>query len=246
MTSQSAISIRNISASYGAKTVVDDASMEVKSGDTFGLIGLNGAGKTTIIKSILGLRTLQSGEILIFGHEAGSKLAKNNVAYLPEHFNPPPFLSGLEFLRFSTQLYKTKYSEDDFIEAALKIDLDIVALSKRIRTYSKGMRQKLGLLATIMADCSTFILDEPMSGLDPAARALTKSILQDAKKDGKTILLSSHILNDMDEICDKVAVLHEHKIRFTGTPAELRAEEGNKSLEDAFLNFIKQNSKTTY
>jgi ABC-2 type transport system ATP-binding protein len=120
----------------------------------------------------------------------------------------------------------------------MRLGLDPEALNRRVQTYSKGMRQKLGLMATMMTGCGLFILDEPMSGLDPRARAAVKDMLLETKKQGKTIFLSSHILADMDEICDRVAVLHQGRLLYTGTTSGLKDSGATDSLERAFLKCI--------
>ena len=118
--------------------------------------------------------------------------------------------------------------------------LDADVLKRRVQTYSKGMRQKLGLLGTTLTGCSLLILDEPMSGLDPMARSHVKDMLAEAQTKERTIFLSSHILADMDEICDRVAVLHNNTIMFVGTPSELKKKTMSKNLERAFLHFIEK------
>lgn len=233
--------INNVSVSYDTvNDVISDVTLQTMPGEFFGLIGLNGAGKTTLIKSILGLRAQRAGEISIFGKPCTDAQSKQNLAFLPERFDPPWFLTGIEFLRFSLKLYGEKASDDVFYEYAEKLALDKDALKRRVQTYSKGMRQKLGLLGTVLTNCKLLILDEPMSGLDPRARTLVKDMLMDVKKDGRTIFLSSHILADMDEICDNVAVLHDGRIQYTGTPSDLKKETSSKNLERAFLQFIEK------
>ena len=235
------LNIDSVSVSYdGASDVIENISLKTQSGEFFGLIGLNGAGKTTLIKSILGLRTQREGDILIFGKPCTDKQSKQNLAYLPERFDPPWFLTGLEFLRFSLKLYNQKADDELFYEYAEKLALDKSALKRRVQTYSKGMRQKLGLLGTVLTNCKLLILDEPMSGLDPRARTLVKDMLMNLKSEGRTIFLSSHILADMDEICDNVAVLYDGRIKFTGKPAELKKQTKCENLERAFLHFIEK------
>lgn len=233
-----ALSIRDVRVSYGKTEVLKGISFDIAAGETFGLIGLNGAGKTTLIKSILGLRDVQSGGISIFGHDCTENESRKHYAYLPERFDPPWFLNGVEFIKFSQSLYKTPFNDARARDSARKLHLDPSALDRRVQTYSKGMRQKLGLMGSILTDCGLFILDEPMSGLDPRARAAVKDMLLETKAAGKTIFLSSHILADMDEICDRVAVLHEGVIRYIGTPAGLRDQTGVDNLERAFLKCI--------
>jgi ABC-2 type transport system ATP-binding protein len=233
--------INNVNVAYDGKDpVIRGISLDIKAGETFGLVGLNGAGKTTLIKSILGLRRCQSGSIRVFDKAGADSQGKSQLAYLPERFDPPWFLSGLEFLEFSLRLYGLSATRDEIFEHAERVALDPAALRRRVQTYSKGMRQKLGLLGTIMTRCRLLILDEPMSGLDPQARSLVKDLLKQGRAQGQTLFLSSHILADMEELCDRIAVLHDGGIRFTGSPRELMEKTGAASLERAFLHFIEK------
>lgn len=238
-----AIRIDNITADYGHGTVIKDISFDIRQGETFGLMGLNGVGKTTLIKIILGLMEASSGSVEIFGKKTLDPQAKSKIAYLPEKFEPPPFLSGLEFVKFSLDLYKRPYNEQVVLEAADRVALIRGALKRRVNTYSKGMRQKTGLIGTWLTDCPLLILDEPMSGLDPRARVLVKDEIIACRNRGMTVFLSSHILADMDEICDRVGVLHDAEMRFIGTPADLRKETGQELLERAFLKSIEGSTR---
>ena len=241
MTETPTLNIDKVCVSYDSvNDVVVDITLQAMPGEFFGLIGLNGAGKTTLIKSVLGLRSQRTGEISIFGRPCTDPQSKRNLAYLPERFDPPWFLTGIEFLRFSLKLYGQKIDDAVFYEYAEKLALDKAALKRRVQTYSKGMRQKLGLLGTVLTNCKLLILDEPMSGLDPRARTLVKDMLMEVKKEGRTIFLSSHILADMDEICDNVAVLHDGHIQFIGKPGALKRQTKCESLERAFLHFIEK------
>lgn len=233
-----ALTIQDISVSYGKRLVLDRLNMQVEAGEMFGLMGLNGVGKTTMIKSILGLRDPDAGNILIFGGDRLSLSSKRQLAYLPERFDPPWFLSGMEFIKFSLSLYKTPFTEAAARQGAERLALDPHVLKNRVQTYSKGMRQKLGLLATILTGCPLLILDEPMSGLDPRARALVKDMLRDVKAQGRTVFLSSHILSDMQELCDRVIVLHNTQFQYEGTPQGLLAYGQSENIERAFLNVI--------
>lgn len=234
----SALSLKSLTISYGEKPVIDCVSLGVERGEIFGLMGLNGAGKTTIIKTVLGLRDPDDGDISVLDSPRGNYEAKRALSYLPEKFEPPWFLTGMEFLKFSLSLYKQPFDKNRMIEAARELSLDTDALNRRMNTYSKGMRQKLGIMGTLLTGSSLFILDEPMSGLDPKARALVKNMIRTMKQEHQTIFLCSHILADMDEICDRVAVLNEGKISFVGTPKELKALTHTENLEQAFLDFI--------
>lgn len=235
---ETALSIQNIKVSYGKRLVLDDLTMDVGAGETFGLMGLNGVGKTTMIKSILGLRDPDVGQIHIFGADRLSMQSKKKLAYLPERFDPPWFLSGMEFIKFSLSLYQTPFIEAEAKDAAARLALDPTVLRNRVQTFSKGMRQKLGLLATVLTGCPLLILDEPMSGLDPRARALVKDMLRDVRAQGRTVFLSSHILSDMQELCDRVIILHDAKFQYTGTPQGLLQYGQSENIERAFLNVI--------
>ena len=224
--------------SYGKIKAIENVNLEVQTGEFFGLIGLNGAGKTTLIKTLLDLRPQNAGEIEIFGEAVSSKAVKERLAFLPERFEPPWFLSGLEFLQFSAKLYRHELPESVCYEYAERVSLDLNALKRRVHTYSKGMRQKLGLLGTVLTGCDLLILDEPMSGLDPIARVQVKDVLLETKSKGCTIFLSSHILADMDEICDRVAIMHGRTIQFTGPPSDFKSQTTAETLERAFLHFI--------
>lgn len=233
-----ALSVKSISMSYGKNHVIDDIDLDVYSGETFGLIGLNGVGKTTLIKAILGLRDFDSGEISIGGLNRLDIESKKKISYLPERFEPPWFLKGLEFIKFSMSMYGVEFDEERVFKYSNRLALDHKVLSNRVNTYSKGMRQKLGILANILTNTSLLILDEPMSGLDPRARTLVKDVLMEIKAEKRTVFLSSHILSDMNEICDRVAVLNDKKLIYTGTPKGLRDEGKNDNIERAFMNLI--------
>lgn len=230
-----------MSVSYAGKNAIYDINLDVKEGEIFGLMGTNGAGKTTMIKAVLGLRDQDGGTTSVFGEQQGAQSVKERLSYLPEKFEPPWFLTGFEFLKFSMKLYKQEFSKDAMVETAEALALDPSALERRVHTYSKGMKQKLGLMATLLTGASLFILDEPMSGLDPMARALVKKMINKMRDKEKTIFLSSHILADMDELCDRVALLHDKTIQFVGTPDALKEQTNAQSLELAFLHYIEKN-----
>lgn len=241
---KSSLEISDVSVSYDGKNpVINGININAKLGQFHGLIGLNGAGKTTLIKTILGLRQQQSGTIQVFGKNNTNEDAKKNLAFLPERFDPPWFLTGIEFLKFSLRLYGKKVEEKILYEGAEKLALDQKALKRRVHTYSKGMRQKLGLLGTLSTGCKLLILDEPMSGLDPRARTLVKDMLLELKSEDRTIFLSSHILADMEEICDEVSVMHNGTIQFHGKPEELKKKTDAANLERAFLHFIDEKKR---
>jgi ABC-2 type transport system ATP-binding protein len=232
------LNISKINAGYGPMQVLHDITLDVQAGETFGLIGLNGAGKTTLIKLMLGLKDQMSGDITIAGHVAGSDDAKKQLAFLPERFDPAWFLTAYEFIKFTLSLYRRPFDKTQADTMAEKLGLKTSFLSKKAQTYSKGMRQKLGLMSTFMTGSPLLILDEPMSGLDPLARAQVKNLVAGAREQGRTVFLSSHILSDMEELCDRIAVLHGGRILFIGKPSDLLTSQGKSYLEQAFLSLI--------
>lgn len=240
MENTAALQVDSVSVAYGGVPVIRDVTFDVQPGETFGLIGLNGAGKTSLIKAILGLRDVHAGRAAIFGQPPQKKESRRHLAYLPERFDPPWFLSGLEFVRFSLRLYKQPFNRDEVLAYAEKLALDPNALPRRVQTYSKGMRQKLGLIASLLTRCQLMILDEPMSGLDPLARMLVKDLLVQEQGKGHTIFLSSHILSDMDELCGRIAIMHEGGLRYVGKPQEFKNIMAAENLERAFLHFIEK------
>jgi ABC-2 type transport system ATP-binding protein len=235
------LNISQISKTFN-KTVLDDINFTVNNGEIFGFIGLNGQGKTTLIKIILDLLDQDDGEVKIFGASKILPKSRQKICYLPEKFQPAIHQTGFEFLEFALGFYKNcqssnsnKFSKHNLKAICQNLDLDPQALDLKISKYSKGMMQKLGLLATFLSNADLIILDEPMSGLDPKARIALKKELINYKKLKKTIFFSSHILADMDEICDQIAVLHDAKIRFTGSPKEFKDKHKKNDLDQAFL-----------
>lgn len=232
------LSLSDIEVRYGSSLAVGGVRLDIQHGETFGLIGLNGAGKTSLIKAMLGLRDPDAGTVKIDGLSASDMKSRLKTTYLPERFDPPWFLKGFEFLKFSQSLYKKGLDKAKAIEMAESLALDPAALGRKVQTYSKGMRQKLGLMSVFLTECPLTVLDEPMSGLDPQARKLVKNLILRAKQADRTMFLSTHILADMNEICDRVGVIHNRSLCFLGSPDDLKREGGSEDVETAFLNVI--------
>jgi ABC-2 type transport system ATP-binding protein len=230
--------VETVSKSFQQKKVLEDVSLSLQPGEIFGLIGLNGIGKTTLIKIILNLLKADAGAAHIFGVASQDEQARRKLAYLPEKFQPSRYLKGHEYLNLSLSFYGQAYDRAEGQRMAELLDLDPKALDRRVGSYSKGMGQKLGLLGALMTDAPLLLLDEPMSGLDPKARILLKRQLKAAREAGRTVFFSSHILADIDEICDRIAILHDGVFQFVGTSAEFKARYMDKTLEEAFLEAI--------
>lgn len=233
-----ALRFQHVTKRYGATRILRDLDLEIGSGEFFGLVGMNGAGKTTLIKCLLDFCALDGGSIEIFGVSHRLTEARTPLAFLPERFMPPYYLSGQDFLKYMLKLQSLPYDPLDAATILAALDLDLSALARPVRAFSKGMTQKLGLAACFLASKDLYVLDEPMSGLDPKARALLKTRLQELRTTGRTLFFSSHALADVEEICDRMAILHDGKIRFVGSPAACCRQYGAHTLEQAYLKCI--------
>lgn len=242
MTDSAPLTIDAISKSYGSHAVLDQLSLTLNPGEIFGLVGLNGIGKTTLIKIILDLSKADSGQACIFGEPGTTVKAREKISYLPEKFSPSRYLKGMEHLKLALSYYGQKLDQDLARQMAVDLDLDPAALDRKVGSYSKGMGQKLGLIGAFMVDQPFMILDEPMSGLDPRARIKLKDVMLRAKGQGKTLFFSSHILSDIDEICDRIGIIHDRKLVYLGTAKEFKPTFGEQSLERAFLKAIGENA----
>ena len=232
------MSFENVTKSYGRHNVLSRISLDLKEGEYLGLVGVNGAGKTTLIKCLLDLTMANSGEISIFGKPNNRTESRRDLVYLPEKFVPPYYLSGNDFLEYMSELYGVSHDRDAIAELLNILDMDLSALEKPVKQLSKGMSQKLGLCACLLSNRKLFVLDEPMSGLDPRARAYLKRHLLGLKEKGRTLFFSSHMLNDVEVLCDRVAILHEGQILFTGSPKSCCEKFNAESFEQAYLNCV--------
>jgi ABC-2 type transport system ATP-binding protein len=233
-----AIRFQDIAKRYARLQVLDGFGLSVPAGEFFGLVGINGAGKTTCIKSLLDFTNVDSGSIEIFGLPHRETRARERLAFLPERFLPPYYLSGRGFLSYMGRLHGHVPSQAERQDMCARLDLDAEALTKPVREYSKGMAQKLGLAACFLSRKALFVLDEPMSGLDPKARLLVKSYLRERKSDGRTVFFSTHMLSDVEELCDRMGILHAGRLCFVGSPAHCLESYAAQTLEQAYLNCI--------
>lgn len=199
-------------------------TLTVYQGETFGLLGQNGAGKTTLLKTLLGIVRPTSGSGVLLGEPIGDRVIKEKIGYLPENPYFYEYLTGWEFLEFVAGLFQIPKSIQ---KQRIPELLDLVGLSKstairkQLRQYSKGMLQRVGMAQTLINDPELVFLDEPMSGLDPMGRYQIREIIISLKKQGKTIFFNSHVLSDVEKICDRIAILAEGELICIGTLDEV-------------------------
>ena len=234
-----ALKVTALAKRYGKFQALESIDLEVGAGEAFGLVGANGAGKTTLIKCMLDLAACDAGAIEIFGTAAQNAAARRRLAYLPERFNPPYYLRGGEFLAMMLELAGERYDRNAAQALLADLELHREALDKPVRTLSKGMTQKLGLAACFLAQRDLYVLDEPMSGLDPAARVAVKAVLRRLAAAGRTLFFTSHVLADVEELCTSLAVIDRGRVRWRGAPADLAARYAERSLENAFMRCIR-------
>ena len=212
------IRIEKLSKIYRSKrwqkiTALDEVSFSIGHGEIFGFLGPNGAGKSTTIKILMGLVRATTGQALLFDRPSTEACARQKVGYLPENPALYDFLTGREYLSFVARIFHLESREIKKSAEAVLDRLDLRAAADRpIRSYSKGMVQRLGLGQALLHDPDVYVLDEPMSGLDPQGRALVKDIILDLGDQGKTVFFSTHITSDVEKICDRLAIICKGRI----------------------------------
>lgn len=219
------------------QNVLNGISFNVDEGQFVGFIGPNGAGKTTTLKCILEFAFIDSGSVLFFGENLNLK-SRSRIGFLPERPFFQDFLTGTEFLKLHWNL---SGKPANLFQSRSAIVLEQVKLShakdKKLKEYSKGMLQRIGIAQALIAEPEFLILDEPMSGLDPDGRILIKQILKSLKEKKLTILMSSHLLEDIEELCDHLVVVHSGVVEYAGSTPEF--SKNYKNLEDAYRQFKK-------
>lgn len=252
MSDATAISLTGVSKRYGATLAVDDVTLSVAHGEIFGFLGPNGAGKSTIVKMILGLTHPTAGQIEVLGQPAGSLKARADVGYLPETFRFHDWLTASELLHFHARLAR--------VDADLRADrvrelLELVGLKDRaddrLSTFSKGMMQRVGLAQALVGDPRLVILDEPTSALDPIGRRDVRDRIRELGEQGVTVFLNSHLLSEVEQVCNRVAIIDHGAIVAEGKldellsaqEIEIRAGEGaeaaaGQALGDADVRLL--------
>ena len=234
---QLVVTYRDVEA-RATRTAVDRLTFTVRTGEVFGFLGPNGAGKTSTMNLLLGFTHAASGSASIFGVDVRQPIARQRIGYLPELTYYYKFLTAEELLRAYGRIFGLADGEirrrTDELLALVELE---PARRRLIRTYSKGMQQRLGLAQALLNQPDLLILDEPTSGLDPLGRMKVREIILRQKAAGKTVFFSSHELGEVESICDRVAILHQGELKALGPVAEIkRPDDGD--LEQAFLRLI--------
>lgn len=238
------IELKNISKSYRkGEKVIDNISLEIKDGEIFGFLGPNGAGKTTTIKMITGILEMDEGDIFIDGKSISKNPieAKQNIGFVPD--NPDMFLKlkGIEYLNFIADMYKVPLEQRKEKIEAISKEFDMYeALNSKIETYSHGMKQKIIVIGVLLHDPKNWILDEPMTGLDPKSSFYLKEKMKQHAKKGNAVFFSTHVLEVAEKLCDRIAIIKDRKIILLGSYEEIKEKfKNDASLEEIFMEITK-------
>jgi len=232
------LSINQLSKTYRGKegevTGLADLSLAIEKGEIFGLLGPNGAGKTTTVKMIMGFMQPTLGEIVFQGETLSMSVPRRQFGYLPESFKPNPNLTVFEYVQLQSDLAGgSKASRSDILNLLDRVGMKHVP-KRRISDLSKGMGQRVGLAQAFAGNPDFLILDEPTSGLDPIGRSEVIDLLLEMKKQGKTIFFCSHILSEVERLCDRIGILVEGKLRYMGTVSDFLAKWQAVDLDEGF------------
>lgn len=238
------ISIKNVSKSYDKKNkIIEKLNLEINDGEIFGFLGPNGAGKSTTIKMITGVLDIDEGDILINNNSIKTNPleAKKCFGYVPD--SPDMFLKlkGIEYLNFMADIYDIGIEErKQKIEELTKIFEINDVLNDKIQSYSHGMRQKIVIIGSLLHNPKNWIIDEPMTGLDPKSTYELKQIMRKITSQNHAVFFSTHILDVAEKLCDKIGIINRGKLLFVGTLDEMKQElKENKSLEELFMEITK-------
>ena len=234
------ILLKNVSKSYNKKSkVINNLNLKIDNGEIFGFLGPNGAGKSTTIKMITGILDIDEGDIIINNNSIINNPieAKKSFGYVPD--NPDIFLKlkGIEYLNFMADIYDVNLENRiEKIERLTKIfEIDDV-LNDKIQSYSHGMRQKIVIIGSLLHNPQNWIIDEPMTGLDPKSTYELKQIMKEIAKQNHTVFFSTHILDVAEKLCDRIGIINKGELLFVGTLEEIKKElKENKSLEELFM-----------
>ena len=235
------ISVRSLTKQFGTQTAVDSLTLDIPAGQVVGLLGPHGAGKSTTLKMLTGMLAPTSGTATICGHDLLTDPigVKRNVGFVPDSGAVFESLSGLEYLEMVAALYgiPAEAARERIRQFIAFFDLSFETLSdKLLGAYSKGMRRKVVITAALLHNPPVVFFDEPLDGLDANAAVGFKALIQTLAKEGKAIIYSSHILDVVERVCDRVIIIDQGKLRVDGAPAELVAQHDSRSLEQLFTH----------
>lgn len=227
------LEVKHLTKTFDNKKILDDVNLVIPEGKIIGLLGKNGAGKSTLIKSINNLLTIDEGEILFKGKKLGV-YSKDNISYLPERTYLDKSMKVSEVIDYFSEFYKDFDKERAYrLLKDLKLDAD-----KRIVKMSKGMQEKLQLILVMSREADLYILDEPLGGVDPATRDYILDTILSNFKEGSSVIISTHLISDIERILDEVIFIDNGKIKLTSSADELRNKEG-KSIDEVFREVFK-------
>jgi len=228
------IEVSNISKELQGRKVVRDVTFSIQRGTVFGFLGQNGAGKTTTMKMLVGLNRPGTGQITIDGKSPTHRSVREKIGFMPETPHYYGHLTGLEFLTFCSALFRVSKNKQECTDLLAEVGL-YDARNITIANYSKGMKQRLGFAQALVNDPEYVFMDEPLDGLDPIGRLALKKIILGLKAKGKTVCFNSHILFDIEEVCDQIGILHQGELIYCGS---VDAFAQGKSLEEQFVTTI--------
>lgn len=230
--------IEHLTKSYGNKKAVDDLSLTIQSGDLFGFIGHNGAGKTTAIRSAVGVLDFEQGSIMVDGHSLQKEplACKQVIAYLPDNPDLYDYLTGIQYLSFIADIFNVgkQEREERIADYAGRLELT-ASLGDLIGSYSHGMKQKLALISAFLHKPRLLVLDEPFVGLDPSAAFRLKEMMKEMCDQGGAIFFSTHVLDVAEKLCNRIGIIKSGKLIACGSTQEVR---GDSSLEHAFMEVL--------
>ena len=239
--------LRNFSKRYSTSDVyaVYKANLEIDGGQIFGFLGPNGAGKSTIIKSIVGIQTITSGEIEVSGFDVDKQSveAKMQIGFVPDHYALYENLTGREYINYIADLYNVSRAERDerMAEYINRFRLE-TAIDNPMKTYSHGMKQKITIMSALVHNPKIWILDEPLTGLDPESIFQVKECMKEHAARGNIVFFSSHIIDVVENICDRIAIIRKGQILCTKTVAEIK--ESGVPLEQFYMGMIDGNTQS--
>lgn len=239
------IEIKNVSKSYiKNEKIIDNLNLEIKDGEIFGFLGPNGAGKTTTIKMITGILKMDDGDVFIDGQSITQNpvTAKSNFGFVPDSPDMYLKLKGIEYLNFIADIYKinSKIRKDRIEKLSKEFEI-YDNLNEQIQNYSHGMRQKLLIIGVLLHEPKNWILDEPLTGLDPKSAYDLKEKMKAHSKKGNTVFFSTHVLEVAEKLCDRIGIINKGKLIFVGTYEEMKKQfKDSNSLEDIFLKVTEE------